>query len=208
MRKLKELKDKLTEVCTRLSEQRKANALELEQSIQKELHDLNFKDSIVKIDIQPLSEPTENGIDKVEILITTNKGEPLKPLYKVASGGEMSRIMLAFKNIISSYDMIPTLIFDEIDNGISGITASIVGKKLKEIAGARQILCITHLPQIAACGEHNYRIFKESDENKTFTTVEALNDDQTINEIARLLGGATVTDVTLASARELIASSK
>ena len=208
MRKLKELKDKLTEVCTRLSEQRKANALELEQSIQKELHDLNFKDSIVKIDIQPLSEPTENGIDKVEILITTNKGEPLKPLYKVASGGEMSRIMLAFKNIISSYDMIPTLIFDEIDNGISGITASIVGKKLKEIAGARQILCITHLPQIAACGEHNYRIFKESDESKTFTTVEELNDNQTIDEIARLLGGATITDVTLASARELIASSK
>ena len=208
MRQLKELKTKLVESCDKLTLQRKANALELEESIQKELHDLNFKDSLVKIDIQPLSEPTENGMDKIEILITTNKGEPLKPLYKVASGGEMSRIMLAFKNIISSYDMIPTLIFDEIDNGISGITASIVGKKLKEIAGARQILCITHLPQIAACGKHNYRIFKESNENKTFTTVEALNDDQTINEIARLLGGATVTDVTLASARELIASSK
>ena len=208
MRQLKELKAKLVEACDKLTLQRKSNALELEESIQKELHDLNFKDSLVKIDIQPLSEPTENGIDKVEILITTNKGEPLKPLYKVASGGEMSRIMLAFKNIISSYDMIPTLIFDEIDNGISGITASIVGKKLKEIAGARQILCITHLPQIAACGEHNYRIFKESDESKTFTTVEALNDDQTIDEIARLLGGATITDVTLASARELIASSK
>ena len=208
MRQLKELKTKLVESCDKLTLQRKANALELEESIQKELHDLNFKDSLVKIDIQPLSEPTENGIDKVEILITTNKGEPLKPLYKVASGGEMSRIMLAFKNIISSYDMIPTLIFDEIDNGISGITASIVGKKLKEIANARQILCITHLPQIAACGEHNYRIFKESDESKTFTTVEELNDNQTIDEIARLLGGATITDVTLASARELIASSK
>ena len=208
MRQLKELKTKLVESCDKLTLQRKANALELEESIQKELYDLNFKDSLVKIDIQPLSEPTENGIDKVEILITTNKGEPLKPLYKVASGGEMSRIMLAFKNIISSYDMIPTLIFDEIDNGISGITASIVGKKLKEIANARQILCITHLPQIAACGEHNYRIFKESDESKTFTTVEELNDNQTIDEIARLLGGATITDVTLASARELIASSK
>ena len=207
MRQLKELKSKLVDVCDKLTLQRKTNALELEESIQKELHDLNFKDSLVKIDIQPLSEPTENGIDNVEILITTNKGEPLKPLYKVASGGEMSRIMLAFKNIISSYDMIPTLIFDEIDNGISGITASIVGKKLKEIANARQILCITHLPQIAACGEHNYRIFKESDESKTFTTVEELNDNQTIDEIARLLGGAT-TDVTLASARELIASSK
>ncbi|MBR5516964.1 MAG: DNA repair protein RecN [Firmicutes bacterium] len=208
MRQLKDLKSQLVDACGKLTDQRKANALELEASIQKELHDLNFKDSVVKIDIQPLGEPAENGIDKVEILITTNKGEPLKPLYKVASGGEMSRIMLAFKNIISSYDMIPTLIFDEIDNGISGITASIVGKKLKEIAEARQILCITHLPQIAACGKHNYRIYKESDESKTFTTVQSLNESQTVDEIARLLGGATITDVTLASARELIESSK
>ena len=208
MKNLKDLKAKLVDACNKLTEQRKANALELEASIQKELHDLNFKDSMVKIDIQPLTEPTEFGMDKVEILITTNKGEPLKPLYKVASGGEMSRIMLAFKNIISSYDQIPTLIFDEIDNGISGITASIVGKKLKEIANTRQILCITHLPQIAACGEHNYRIFKESDESKTFTTVQALNDSQTVDEIARLLGGANITDVTIASAKELIASAK
>ena len=208
MRQLKDLKTKLVSVCNELTDIRKANALELEASIQKELHDLNFKDSMVKIDIQPLPDPTEIGMDKVEILITTNKGEPLKPLYKVASGGEMSRIMLAFKNIISSYDQIPTLIFDEIDNGISGITASIVGKKLKEIAGARQILCITHLPQIAACGEHNYKIFKESDESKTFTTVQALDVSQTVDEIARLLGGANITDVTLASAKELIESSK
>ena len=207
MKNLKDLKAKLLDACNKLTEQRKANALELESSIQKELHDLNFKDSMVKIDIQPLTEPTEFGMDKVEILITTNKGEPLKPLYKVASGGEMSRIMLAFKNIISSYDQIPTLIFDEIDNGISGITASIVGKKLKEIASARQILCITHLPQIAACGEHNYRIYKESDESKTFTTVQSLDDNQTVDEIARLLGGANITDVTIQSARELIASS-
>lgn len=208
MKKLKSLKADLLQASDELTQQRKANALELEQSIEKELHDLNFKDSVVKIDIQPLAEPCENGMDKVEILITTNKGEPLKPLYKVASGGEMSRIMLAFKNIISSYDKIPTLIFDEIDNGISGITASIVGKKLKEIAAARQILCITHLPQIAACGEHNYRIYKESDENKTFTTVEALDEKSTVDEIARLLGGAVITDVTLESARELIKSSK
>ncbi len=208
MKELKELKSRLMDASTVLTEQRKANALQLEESIQKELHDLNFNDSVVKIDIQPLTEPTENGMDKVEILITTNKGEPLKPLYKVASGGEMSRIMLAFKNIISSYDNIPTLIFDEIDNGISGITASIVGKKLKEIAEARQILCITHLPQIAACGDYNYRIFKESDESKTFTTVESLTGEETVDEIARLLGGTTVTEVTRASARELIASTK
>ena len=119
----------------------------------------------------------------------------------------MSRIMLALKNIISSYDRIPTLIFDEIDNGISGITASIVGQKLKEIAQAHQIICITHLPQIAACGAHSYRIFKHSDKEATFTTVEALNEDAKVREIARLLGGSTITETTLQSARELIANS-
>ena len=104
--------------------------------------------------------------------------------------------------------MIPTLIFDEIDNGISGITASIVGKKLKEISSSRQILCITHLPQIAACGNHNYRIYKESDDEKTYTTVQELDISSTVNEIARLLGGAVITESTLQSARELIGSNK
>ena len=103
--------------------------------------------------------------------------------------------------------MIPTMIFDEIDNGISGITASIVGKKLREISREHQILCITHLPQIAACGDHHYRIYKESDEEKTFTTVEKLNDDEKVSEIARLLGGTNITETTLQSARELIAGS-
>lgn len=208
MKQLKELKTNLIEACQKLTESRRSNAIELEEAIQKELHDLNFKDSVVKLSIEPLSEPTENGSDNVEILITTNKGEPLKPLYKIVSGGEMSRIMLAFKNIISSYDMIPTLIFDEIDNGISGITASIVGKKLKEISSSRQILCITHLPQIAACGNHNYRIYKESDDEKTYTTVQELDISSTVNEIARLLGGAVITESTLQSARELIGSNK
>ena len=146
-------------------------------------------------------------MDKVEILISANRGEPLKPLYKIASGGEMSRIMLAFKNIISSSDMIPTLIFDEIDNGISGVTASIVAKKLREISQKHQIICITHLPQIAAAGDRNYRIYKDSDGEKTFTHVEKLSDEEKISEVARLLGGTTITDTTLASARELIAGS-
>lgn len=202
--RLKTLKAELMQSCSTLTKARIAKAAELEAAIQKELHDLNFNDSSVKISIESLAEPCEDGIDKVEILITTNKGEPLKPLYKIVSGGEMSRIMLAFKNIISSYDRIPTLIFDEIDNGISGITASIVGKKLKEISGEHQIICITHLPQIAACGEHNYRIYKESDENSTYTSVKPLTHEEKVHEIARLLGGAVITDTTLQSARELI----
>ena len=167
---------------------------------------MNFADAELDIQIIPLEKPTENGMDQVEILISTNRGEPMKPLVRVASGGEMSRIMLAFKNIISSCDQIPTLIFDEIDTGISGITASIVGRKLKEISRHHQIICITHLPQIAACGDYNFRIYKESDETSTFTTVERLDGEQQIREIARLLGGDHITETTLQSAHELIES--
>lgn len=206
-RELITLKKELLAACASLTEIRREVASELEAKIQKELVDLNFHDSRINIAIEPLTAPTAEGMDKVEILISTNKGQPLKPLYKVASGGEMSRIMLAFKNIISSYDMIPTLIFDEIDNGISGITASIVGKKLREISREHQILCITHLPQIAACGDHHYRIYKESDDETTFTTVDRLSEDEKVSEIARLLGGTNITETTLQSARELIAGS-
>lgn len=208
MLNLKEAKQQLIESCSLLSEKRKAKALELETAIQTELIDLNFKDAQVKISMDQLSEPTESGMDKVEIFITTNRGESLKPLAKIVSGGEMSRIMLAFKNIISSYDMIPTLIFDEIDNGISGITASIVGKKLREISKSHQIICITHLPQIAACGDNNYKIYKDSDDTSTFTHVESLSSQQKVEEIARLLGGTSITQSTINTARELIEGSK
>lgn len=208
MLNLKEAKQQLIESCSLLSEKRKAKALELETAIQTELIDLNFKDAQVKISVDQLSEPTESGMDKVEIFITTNRGESLKPLTKIVSGGEMSRIMLAFKNIISSYDMIPTLIFDEIDNGISGITASIVGKKLREISKSHQIICITHLPQIAACGDNNYKIYKDSDDTSTFTHVESLSSQQKVEEIARLLGGTSITQSTINTARELIEGSK
>lgn len=200
-------KKNLLAACAELTEIRKATASELEEKITSELVDLNFADAKLKIAVSPLTAPTENGMDSVEILISTNRGEPLKPLAKTASGGEMSRIMLAFKNIISSCDKIPTLIFDEIDAGISGITASIVGRKLKEIAAHRQVICITHLPQIAACGSSNYRIFKETCGEQTFTSIEKLAESEKVGEIARLLGGATITDTTLASARELIESS-
>lgn len=206
-KQLIEARDELFAACSSLSEIRKEIASELETKILAELSDLNFKDAQMKITVEPLSSPTEEGMDKVEILISANRGEPLKPLYKIASGGEMSRIMLAFKNIISSSDMIPTLIFDEIDNGISGITASIVGKKLREISKQHQIICITHLPQIAAAGDQNYRIYKETNGEKTFTRVEKLSEDEKVSEVARLLGGTTITDTTLQSARELITGS-
>lgn len=206
-KKLIVTRNELLNECHVLTEIRKEIAAELQAKILAELSDLNFKDAQIEITVEPLSSPTEEGMDKVEILISANRGEPLKPLYKIASGGEMSRIMLAFKNIISSSDMIPTLIFDEIDNGISGITASIVAKKLREISSHHQIICITHLPQIAAAGDNNYRIYKETDGEKTYTRVEKLSDDEKVSEVARLLGGATITDTTLKSACELISVS-
>lgn len=194
----------LSEKAARLTEVRKASAQELSGCIEKELHDLNFTSAQLSIDFQTPDTIGPDGNDIVEILISTNKGEPLKPLVKVASGGEISRIMLAIKNITGTYDNIPTMIFDEIDAGISGITASIVGRKLKEIAENHQIICITHLPQIAACGDTHYRIFKEENDSSTFTTVQQLSAENTVDEIARLLGGENITETTRKSAEELL----
>lgn len=198
----------LKEASLELSALRHEAAKELEEKILAELSQLNFKDAQLSIDFKKNNEFTESGIDIVEFMISTNKGEKLKPLSKIASGGEMSRIMLAFKKIVGDYDEIPTMIFDEIDTGISGITASIVGKKLKQISENHQIVCITHLPQIAAFGDHNYKIYKESDDSNTFTSVIQLREDEKIQEIARLLGGINITDTTLQSAKELIDASR
>ena len=201
-------RQELLAACEMLSTARKAAAAQLEQKITKELTQLNFNDARFSISFKRAEHLTSEGFDNVEFLISTNRGEPLKPLSKIASGGEMSRIMLAFKKITGDYDEIPTMIFDEIDSGISGIAASVVGHKLKEIAATHQIICITHLPQIAAFGEHSYKIEKQTDESSTYTTITELTADEKVQEIARLLGGATITDTTLKSAKELIQSSK
>lgn len=199
--------EKLLDSCNKLTSCRKKWAANLESEISNQLKELNFNNSQIEIVFKGLDKPTENGMETVEIFISTNTGEMVKPLAKVASGGEISRIMLAFKKIVSATDKIPTLIFDEIDNGISGITASIVAKKLKEIAAGHQVICITHLPQIAASGDTNYRIVKDEDDEHTYTTIEALSDDEKVKEVARLLGGTNITETTLASAKELISTS-
>ncbi len=187
---------------------RQASAEALGQAIESELHDLNFDSARFEIRISAAPAISAEGGDEAEILISTNRGEPLKPLIRVASGGEISRIMLAIKNITGTYDKIPTMIFDEIDAGISGITASIVGRKLREISSSHQIICITHLPQIAACGDANYRICKETDANSTYTHVDRLDEEAAVDEIARLLGGEIITETTRRSARELISGKK
>ena len=214
-----ELKEKLTaekkqaeaelqKLSAQLSEARKKAALSLQEKILYELKDLNFKDADMVIDFRQADQYSATGTDIVEFMITTNRGEALKPLAKVASGGEMSRIMLAFKKIVGDYDHIPTMIFDEIDTGISGITASIVGKKMCQIAQSHHIICITHLPQIAACRVHNFKIVKETRDDATFTNVISLNSEEKAEEIARLLGGINITETTIQSAKELIKASE
>ena len=181
----------------------------METAIRHELRDLNFKDASLVVSFQDCPADfetvcTENGTDRIEFLLVTNVGEPPKPLAKIASGGEISRIMLAFKAVLGGYDRIPTLIFDEIDSGISGGTASVVGQKLKRIAASHQVLCITHLPQIAALSDHHYRIEKAAVDGRVTTRVQPLAPGEKVREIARLLGGREVTDAALANAEDLI----
>lgn len=211
--KLKLYEKQLEESSIKLSDLRKKSARIIEKKVNKELEELNFKNALLSIDFSDRKDGklpafTVNGIDQVEFLMTTNKGEAAKPLVKIASGGEISRIMLAFKQVIGEFDHVPTMIFDEIDNGISGITASIVGKKLLDISKSHQILCITHLPQIAAFGDYHYKIEKETKKDVTCTTVIPLSEKEKVYEIARLLGGINITDTTLKSAEELLTLSK
>lgn len=208
---LKKYKEGLLASSRRLSDLRKEAAKRIEERVNAELEELNFKDAEFRVHFgQKEGEIvlTEHGMDQIEFLIRSNKGETLKPLAKVASGGEISRIMLALKTAIGDCDRIPTLIFDEIDTGISGIAASVVGRKLRSIAENHQVICITHLAQIAAFGAHHYRIEKNEEKERTATTVTLLDKEETVREIARLLGGMNITETTLESARELLSFSE
>ncbi len=198
----------LEEESLRLTNLRRTSASTLENKIQQELFNLNFSDVVVAVDFKEKKDYSPDGRDDVEFLISTNKGERLKPLSKIASGGEMSRIMLAFKMIIADFDNIPTMIFDEIDAGISGETAVLVGKAIKQLGETRQVITITHLPQIAAYGDHNYRISKTSDDSNTYTTISQLSDHEKAGEVARLIAGLNISDLTLQNAMEMIDMTK
>ena len=201
--KLKLYKEQYETAAARLTVLRERTAKTLEQEVDRELADLNFADAALSVSVEP-APASEKGSDRVEFLIRTNRGEAFKPLAKIASGGELSRIMLAMKRIIGDLDNIPCLIFDEIDAGISGATAGVVGEKLRSIAADRQVVCITHLPQIAALGDWHYSIVKQSDDRSTWTTVVPLSDEERVEELARLLSGTTVTDSARMQARELL----
>ena len=187
-----------------LSLLRKEVSIILEEKMAKELASLNMTNVVFKVDFKNKDRISGSGIDIVEFLISTNPGEELKPLSKIVSGGEMSRIMLAFKGIIANKDKTPTLIFDQIDTGISGRTAQIVGEKIKKIAKSHQVISISHLPQIAALADTHFLIVKDSTKNSTITKVERLSDDERIEELARLLGGVDVTQTTRDHAKEML----
>lgn len=174
----------------------------LSKSINNELHDLEMNNAIFNVKVEKEDKFNKNGLDKVEFMISTNKGEDEKELIKIASGGEMSRIMLAIKTILSDVDEVGTLVFDEIDTGISGRAAKAVGEKMKIISKKHQIICVTHLPTIAAKGDYNYFISKSVKEDKTVTSIKQLSEDETIAEIARIANG-DITEIAIANAKEL-----
>ena len=201
---ISELEGTLNNLCTKLSEQRKKAAKELEVLVKQALVDLNFIAVEFEIQITRKESIGENGFDNVEFMISTNPGESVKPLVKVASGGELSRIMLAIKSILATEDDIDTLIFDEIDTGISGRAAAKVGLKLHEAAENRQILCVTHLAQIAAMADTQLLIKKTSDEKRTYTGITKLDFEGRKREIARIISGDENDPISLENAEMLL----
>jgi len=211
---LKRRRDELLEVMVRkaekLSQKRKRAAKHFETAVEGELAQLRMRDTRFRVRFEPASQshprpvPGPNGMDRVEFMISPNVGEALRPLSKIASGGELSRITLALKTILASTDTVETVIFDEVDAGISGATAQIVGEKLSALAGYHQILCITHLPQIASQGHTHFLATKAVLDDRTQATIRALDTESRIQEIARLLGGRKITSRALAHAREML----
>ncbi len=195
--------EKLEQLCTELSKVRQSAAKILTEKIRRGLEDLNFIDVAFEMEFRRLEQYTASGFDEAEFMISTNPGMPVRPLGMVASGGELSRIMLAIKAVLADTDDIPTLIFDEIDTGISGRTAQKVSEKLSYIARNHQVICITHLPQIAAMADTHFEIAKSAAAGSTTTTIHPLCGDEMVKELARLLGGAKITDVVYDNAREM-----
>ena len=208
--KLERIKSKLNETekmlklkSDELTSVRKKNAKILCELIKKSLNELNFMSVSFDMTFNKLDRYTASGNDEAYFMISTNVGEPVKPLYEVASGGELSRVMLAIKSSLAAEDDIPTLIFDEIDVGISGKTAQKVAEKMSVIAREHQVICITHLPQIAAMADSHYVIEKVVENNKTITKINKLKKEEETLEMARILGGADITEANLASAAEM-----
>lgn len=202
-RDLEEIEVTLSVEARKLSELRKSVSIILSEKILSELSSLKMNNTQFKIEFNE-AQYSDSGIDSVEFAVNFNKGDVLKPISKIASGGEISRFMLALKNVISETDNIETLIFDEIDTGVSGVAAQMIGEKLKEISRYRQVLCITHLPQIASYADRHYLVEKFDTDITTETVVSRLDDDERVTELAKMIGGLNITNTTIENAKELI----
>lgn len=191
-------------LCRELTTKRHLISEKLQYSVTQNLKDLNMKEAEFRVDIIPTKQFTSKGMDHISFQIKTNMGQPFMSLSKIASGGEMSRIMLAFKSILADLDGIPTLIFDEIDAGISGRTAQVVAEKISCISKKHQVLSITHLPQLAAMGDYHYYIYKKNINGKVNVNIKELNENGRVEEISRLIGGVDLTETTQKHAREML----
>lgn len=200
------LRQKFLASAEKLSKSRQRYAKELDKKISDSMHQLSMENGVFKIDVQSDTEGMLSplGFDTITFLVSTNPGQPLQPLGKVASGGELSRISLAIQVITAQKVETPSLIFDEVDVGISGPTAAIVGKMLRTLGGSTQVMCVTHLPQVAGCGHQQMFVAKKSSKGQTETNMYPLTQDARVNELARLLGGSEITERTLANAKELL----
>jgi DNA repair protein RecN (Recombination protein N) len=202
------LRDELLQLSKKLSRERQHIAKTFEKQVIDELSVLSMEKTRFGVDFNTAGTDanpfTAKGIDKMEFLIAPNPGEPLKPLSKIASGGELSRIMLALKTLLGIADQVPVMVFDEIDTGIGGKVAEIVGKKLQAVSAAHQVICITHLPQIASKGMTHFHVEKQAEEERTLTSIRRLNGQERLEEIARMLGGEKLTPTTLQHAREML----
>jgi DNA repair protein RecN (Recombination protein N) len=190
-----------------LSQRRATAAGSLKQALEKEARQLAMKSAVIEADLTLLDEPRPTGFERMELLFSPNTGEPPRPLAKIASGGELSRLMLAFKQVLPEGD-VPTLVFDEVDSGIGGATSETVGKKLKRVARQQQVLCITHLPQVAVFADQHLHVAKGVDNGRTATSVTVLERENRIEEISRMLGGAVITDTTRSHAGEMLATAQ
>ncbi|WCM59456.1 DNA repair protein RecN [Paenibacillus polymyxa] len=211
-----ELLSDLLEISEELTEAREICAEELAEQVEQELKDLQMERTSLKVRIDPIEDPrgyeykglkvrpTKQGIDNAEFLISPNPGEPLRPLGKIASGGELSRIMLAMKSIFARHDQIPVLIFDEVDTGVSGRAAQSIAEKLYRLSSVCQVFSITHLPQVACMADHQYLIEKNVHDGRTMTQIEGLTEDGRVKELARMLGGVEITEKTLHHAQEML----
>ncbi len=199
----KKIKQKVVALSEKLTQRRTSTAADFAKKVEAELKFLDMPNVQFAVDIRPIN-LTENGADEIEFLISPNLGETKKPLAKIASGGELSRVMLAIKNVLSDKDEIDTLIFDEIDAGVSGRAATKLGKKLSEVSKGRQVICVTHLAQIAAQADHHFEISKASHDGKTYTSVVPLDFEGRKHELARIIGSGEITQTQLNMAEELL----